>query len=91
MNWISVNDRLPEESGRYLVVLDMFNEVREIDVGNYCGDGWYIEDRKGWKFPIIPSYWMPLPDPPKEVSTEDGTDYDILINNGRDVETFHYE
>lgn len=34
---------------------------------------------------------MPLPDPPKEVSTEDGSDYDILINDGRDAETFHYE
>lgn len=34
---------------------------------------------------------MPLPDPPKEVGTEDGSDYDILINDGRDAETFHYE
>lgn len=57
--WISVDDRLPETEGKYLVCTANVN----IGVGNFidyygtgkriCFDTWAI------------SHWMPLPEPPK--------------------------
>lgn len=65
MNWISVKDRLPDDDGEVLAV--SFGEVL---IANYF-NGWfrYIEDEDGNLIPtddIDVSYWMPLPEPPKE-------------------------
>lgn len=57
MEWISVNDRLPEE---YKDVLTVF------ECGTYCVD--YIDNEQRWyySFPLIPFAWMPLPEKPKQ-------------------------
>ena len=63
--WISVEDRLPEETGEYLIIdksgvmylapyssrYRAFNATDEDD-----GDRWRIKDT---------THWMPLPEPPK--------------------------
>ena len=76
--WISVEDELPKENGRYLA-----RYKRDVDLG----DETVHEDdirimrfftSEGWRYPIIcndhvrllseeVTHWMPLPAPPKEV------------------------
>ena len=62
--WISVDDRLPEESGYYLVFADIGrNEVlsysKKYQAFNTFDDS-YSESN------VIPvTHWMPLPNPPK--------------------------
>jgi hypothetical protein len=64
--WISVEDRLPESDGRYIVF---------VPDGCDCGDCSYIatfecdhispvDGHIGWRTQQ-PSHWMPLPDPPR--------------------------
>ena len=58
--WISVEDRLPDEDGWYLVY--KHNRIR---VAEWCKDCWYNES----DLPIDDcaiTYWQPLPEPPKE-------------------------
>ena len=53
-NWISVEDKLPEENDRVLVyVPDMKGSDCEIQIS------------KGWALHKFVSHWMPLPEPPK--------------------------
>jgi hypothetical protein len=82
-NWIPVNERLPEESGQYIVCCD--------DSGCPCGEGiWYqsgvvvcagvdvgVHGGICWEWQEgstlydlegIVTHWMPLPEPPKEVA-----------------------
>lgn len=55
--WISVDDRLPEEIGYYLVVIG--NEMLiSIDIAEYSEGYWHKHDE------VI--YWQPLPELPKE-------------------------
>lgn len=53
--WISVKDRLPEDSER---VLAYFPEMRDSEAD--------IQLSKGWAINKFVSYWMPMPEPPKE-------------------------
>lgn len=78
--WISVNDRLPQEDGSYLVTINSFNGCKYIDVRWFAKDGeivdkyelagqenvWYYYDSE-WGYISIDSvtHWMPLPQPPK--------------------------
>ena len=78
--WISVNDRLPQEDGSYLVTINSFNGRKYIDVRWFAKDGeivdkyelagqenvWYYYDSE-WGSISIDSvtHWMPLPLPPK--------------------------
>tara|TARA_R110000822_G_scaffold80191_2_gene191226 strand:- start:6507 stop:6710 length:204 start_codon:yes stop_codon:yes gene_type:complete len=67
MEWINVNDRLPNEEHPVLVCYE--------DIGYNCGfpeilaiDGsiwyrWFNGDDSN----MIPTHWMPLPEPPKTV------------------------
>lgn len=61
MEWIDVNERLPEESGVYLV----FTEIFGIGTDRYKDSGlgfWTLE------YPVKEdrvTHWMPLPEPPK--------------------------
>ena len=68
--WISVKDRLPEEYGNYLAVVD--GEVTEC---TYSGpfikgmiNGWSTCNANGlkWLRDEHVTYWIPLPEPPKE-------------------------
>ena len=62
--WISVDDRLPDESGYYLVVYrDKYNGSISIAFDNYvkCGAGeWWANE-----FTHNITHWMPPPQPPK--------------------------
>ncbi len=58
--WISVEDRLPENDGEYLVYtkhgfMDKWPYIK------FCGQYWGC---RGAKI----TYWMPLPEPPEEVN-----------------------
>lgn len=57
MNWISVDDGLPE----YRATVIAYNEHKQMMIGIYSE--W------GWTFPAYfenVTHWMPLPEPPKE-------------------------
>lgn len=63
MEWISVNDRLPESS---VPVLIYFNRCGgDIDLGRYHTSGnmpfWSIG---AYQLGYEVTHWMPLPDPP---------------------------
>lgn len=70
-DWISVEDRLPEDDGDVLAIVSGYptpNITLEdvLVVAAFCeGEGWYIEEYPDWDNPII-TYWMPLPEPPEE-------------------------
>lgn len=70
-DWISVEERLPEDDGDVLAIVSGYptpNITLEdvLVVAAFCeGEGWYIEEYPDWDNPII-TYWMPLPEPPKE-------------------------
>ena len=56
--WISVNDRLPEEEGLYLVAVVNDHERRYSKTAWYHGHGnWFLHQKV--------THWMPLPDAPK--------------------------
>lgn len=65
--WISVDERLPEESGIYLVVSNLGNRL----ILDYSArhklfnsfDSYSTEQAKG--FAIAVTHWMPLPEAPK--------------------------
>lgn len=56
--WISVNDRLPEEEVRVLVYLDSNRNYTKTDTDRLINSKWVRWDRDV-------THWMPLPDPPK--------------------------
>ena len=78
--WISVEDRLPENDGSYLVTINSFGGRKYIDVRWFAKDGeavdeyelagqenvWYYYDSE-WGYISVDSItnWMPLPQPPK--------------------------
>lgn len=70
-DWISVEDRLPEDDGDVLAIVSGYptpNITLEdvLVVAAFCeGEGWYIEEYRDWDNPII-TYWMPLPEAPRE-------------------------
>ena len=80
MEWISVEDRLPENDGSYLVTINPFGGRKYVDVRWFAKDGeavdeyelagqenvWYYYDSE-WGYISVDSItnWMPLPQPPK--------------------------
>ena len=68
--WISVDDRLPDQSGEVLVIvsgnpqknitLNFAYELAEYDPY----DGWIMEMWPEWEDAVV-TYWMPIPQPPK--------------------------
>ena len=68
--WISVKDRLPDQSGEVLVIvsgnpqknitLNCAYELAEYDPY----DGWIMEMWPEWEDAVV-THWMPMPQPPK--------------------------
>jgi len=65
MEWISIEDRLPNEEDYYLVVWD-YDEVEEVGEAFYS-EKWYFPYYSNEKDVTEPkvTHWMPLPKPPK--------------------------
>lgn len=61
MEWISVNDRLPERNEYVLVSTPYCKYI--CDVALFNGVAWYSCEKSDYMFNIV--YWMPLPEPPK--------------------------
>lgn len=61
MDWISVKDRLPENSRSVLI----YTKDGGIAEGSYSSEGGWVQFRWNVKNPKV-IYWMPLPEPPKE-------------------------
>ena len=58
--WISVEDRLPEESGHYCVMIKDATRSTELYYSN-SDKTWFDNDEE-----YAVTHWMPLPEPPKE-------------------------
>ena len=78
--WISVNDRLPEKDGAYLVTTNSFGDRQSVKLRWFAKDGenvdaydlagqkdvWYLYDIEcGYVSIKTVTHWMPLPLPPK--------------------------
>ncbi|RLI66088.1 MAG: hypothetical protein DRO67_01660 [Candidatus Asgardarchaeum californiense] len=57
-DWISVEDRLPEEHE----TVNVYAYQGVVSAGWYCGDNMWLVMRE----PIRVTHWQPLPTPPKE-------------------------
>ena len=68
--WISVKDRLPEKAGIY-IICDHYGNVMSRHFckghGKFAGY-WHLTGSAKYG---NPRYWMPLPEPPEEVSGGD--------------------
>ena len=61
--WISVSERLPKNSGNYLIAIADSNYTN----GQYYNISWFYPSNKEWSYrnaAVIA--WMPLPEPYKE-------------------------
>lgn len=67
--WISVTERLPEDTHPVLVTYLGYNDkLPKSDMVAMCDDGdWYWYDDES-KCKVAITHWMPLPQPPKEDS-----------------------
>ena len=78
--WISVDDRLPEADGAYLVTIEYSGNRQGIDIRYFAVDGdkideyelagqkrvWFLYDSEyGYVSTNSVTHWMPLPEPPK--------------------------
>ena len=63
--WISVKDRLPEDQEEVLVCTRSKNGIRNIDKGYMAIDRFIHRGRDEV------THWMPMPNPPKEVLTDE--------------------
>ena len=62
--WVSVDDRLPEENGRYLTVNKTWDyKICVFDLW-FDGGFWYIDEEDDL-FNFEVTHWMPMPQPPK--------------------------
>ena len=62
--WVSVEDELPQENGRYLTANKRWDD--KINVFDLWFDGgfWYV-DGEDDVFDFEVTHWMPMPQPPK--------------------------
>jgi hypothetical protein len=70
--WISVEDRLPDNHRRVLIACDgtTIGGAAPIAIGLYGGGFWSIADADGTAhltkyMHVVVTHWMPLPEPPK--------------------------
>ena len=70
--WIPVTERLPDDGEQVIVVATGKPESNitldnAIEFAEFSTDeGWILEMRPEWEDPKV-TYWMPCPEPPKEV------------------------
>ena len=62
--WVSVDDRLPEEKGRYLTANKRFGDKIVVFDLWFGGGFWYVDEEDG-VFDFEVTHWMPMPNPPK--------------------------
>jgi hypothetical protein len=64
--WIDVNERLPEEEGRYIVCTKNITGWKPLKNTVFiCGYMFNDFIYMGWENNPV-THWMPLPEPPKE-------------------------
>lgn len=63
--WISVEERLPFDSGKYLCKIKC-PKGEWIEIDHWDGEDWYSTDWHDEKATEAVTHWMPLPEPPKE-------------------------
>lgn len=62
-DWISVDERLPEKSGEYIIAAPISDKILVTVLGFY---GVWFERQSGeLKDQTKVTHWMPLPEPPK--------------------------
>lgn len=67
MEWIKLSDKIPSDGQRVLMV-DMI-EKGPVRIGYwYESENGFWEDEIGIGWHYTGTYWMPLPEPPKEQS-----------------------
>ena len=62
--WISADDRLPEEKGRYLTANKRCGDKIVVFDLWFGGGFWYVEEEDD-VFDFEVTHWMPMPNPPK--------------------------
>ena len=65
--WVPVEERLPEQSGEYLVVLYTVPDVTRLYY-YYAPNEEFGQIRSGVWCAETVTHWMPLPEPPEEVT-----------------------
>ena len=69
MNWISTDHKIPETGGLVLAIVNgkfkNITFVNNIVLAEYTDCGWIIDSYPEWDNANV-SYWMPLPELPKE-------------------------
>lgn len=68
MEWIDVKDRLPVESGSVIIFERCRNGDKYVGVANYDAKDkdFFIQIEGDYLYLFNVTYWMPLPEPPKE-------------------------
>ena len=68
-SWVPCSERLPPVGDRVLMTVTGTDTLYDgiAEVGVYYADGWDCDDEDA--APYDPTHWMPLPAPPKEVTT----------------------
>ena len=74
-NWISVNDRLPDNEDCMLIVVNgKYGNITfdtALELASYTKDeGWILETYPEWRNPDV-THWQPLPQPPKGDESND--------------------
>ena len=77
--WVSVEDRLPERNGTYIVTacderepydMIIWNDTVVVCAEYYKGCWTWEENNTEYSLDGIVTHWMPLPEPPKEVQDD---------------------
>ncbi|MBR6710347.1 MAG: DUF551 domain-containing protein [Selenomonadaceae bacterium] len=64
--WVSVNDRMPEKSATYLCYQPKAADICALNTVRWSTQRGWMGKEFGSRIEGI-EYWMPLPEPPKEV------------------------
>lgn len=71
MNWISVEQGLPEKEVDVLVWFEV--GMSHFDIANYDGDSDWNSSNQGHVYDAWPRFWMPLPADPVSALSSSGS------------------